>query len=410
MKSIQSRLIHGNCEREAHGSLKTPVYVSSTFEFEDSEKMADAFQGRSKAHAYSRITNPTVSELQERLKDLGNATEALCLSSGMAAITAVLTSLLSTGDRVLTAPWLFGNTLSLLNNTLTPFGVQTDYVDLRDLKAVEAAIRPETRCLLVETLSNPQLILADMEGLSRICREKEVVLVVDNSLLTPYLFQSSRFDVDVEVFSTTKFISGGATSIGGGILFYKSDKWKKIEKLKPLWDEHGEMALYHKVFFEVYRNQGGCMAPQNAWLQLLGLETLPLRARETQKNALATALFLEKQAGVNRVIFPGLPSYEQKDLLQSVLTGNTGQMILLDLEDQKACYRFMDRLKMIRRATNFCDNKSLIIHPASTIYGSTPEEKIRAMGFSSASLRLSVGIEDIEDILEDLAQALEGLE
>lgn len=409
MKSIQSRLIHGSGGREPHGSLKTPLYVNSAFEFEDSETMADAFQGRSQAHAYSRITNPTVSELQIRLKDLGNAEEALCLSSGMAAITAVLTSILSSGDRVLTAPWLFGNTLSLLNNTLPPFGVECDFVDLRDLQAVEKAIRPETRCLLVENLSNPQLILADMEGLSSLCRKKNIILIADNSLLTPYLCQSSRFDVDVEVFSTTKFISGGATGIGGAILFYPSNKWQHVSKLKPLWDEHGTMALYRKVFFEVYRNQGGCMAPQNAWLQLLGLETLALRAQQAQENAQKAAAFLEKQPAVSRVLFPGLSSYPQKGLLEKVLQGNTGQMILLDLEDQSACYRFMDRLKMIRRATNFCDNKSLIIHPGSTIYGGTSEEALLAMGFSSASLRLSVGIEDSDDILSDLEQALEGL-
>jgi len=410
MKSIESRLIHGSAVREAFGALKTPLFVNSAFEFENSESMADAFQGRSQAHAYSRITNPTVSELQERLKDMGGAQEALCLSSGMAAISAVLTSILSSGDRVLTAPWLFGNTLSLLNNTLPPYGVECDYVDMRDLQAVEKAIRPETRCLLVENLSNPQLILADMEGLSTLCRRKNIILIADNSLLTPYLCRSSRYNVDVEVFSTTKFISGGATGIGGAILFYPSDKWQYGDKLKPLWEEHGEMALYRKVFFEVFRNQGGCMAPQNAWLQLLGLETLALRARQAQNNATKVADFLETQSAVKRVLFPGLSTYPQKDLALDQLQGNTGQMILLDLADQAACYRFMDRLKMIRRATNFCDNKSLIIHPASTIYGGMSEEDILAMGFSSASLRLSVGIEDPADILDDLKQALVGLE
>jgi len=409
MKALSSRLIHGGKNKDSFRSLKTPVHVTSAFDFENSQAMADAFQGVTSSHAYSRITNPTVSELQNRLCDMADAEAALCLSSGMAAITAVLTALLSTGDRVLTAPWLFGNTLSLLKNTLPNFGVEADFVDLRNLEAVEKAVRAETRVLLVETLSNPQLILADMKGLSEICRRHQIILMVDNSLLTPYLFRAADFDVDVEVFSTTKFVSGGGTGIGGAILFYHSSKWAEIPALKGSWDKAGPMALYDRIFFEVYRNQGGCMSPQTAWLQLLGLETLALRADRAQQNALAAAEFLAKKDAVSRVIFPGLEDFSRKELLNSILNGNTGQMILFDLENQEQCFRFMDRLKMIRRATNFCDNKSLILHPASTIYHSSTEKELQEMGFSSASLRFSTGIEDIGDILDDLDQALEDL-
>ncbi|MDA3850657.1 MAG: aminotransferase class I/II-fold pyridoxal phosphate-dependent enzyme [Spirochaetaceae bacterium] len=409
MKGKASKLIHGNLTHYSHGSLKPPVYVTSAFDFPDSQSMEDAFQGRSGAHGYSRITNPTVSELQERLRILAGAEQCLCLSSGMAAMTAVLTALLSSGDRVLSSPWLFGNTLSLLNNTMKPYGIETDFVDLRDLQAVENAITPDTRCLLVEVLSNPQLILHDMAGLSQICQKHGIVLVVDNSLLTPYLFQGKDFQVDVEVLSTTKFISGGGTSVGGAVLYYPSEKWKKIPKLVDAHKAAGPLALAQKVFTEVYRNQGGCMSPQTASLQLQGLETLALRVERTQENALKMAEFLKAQSRVSRVLFPGLADYPQANLLQPILQGNTGQMILFDLSDQQECYSFMDWLKMIRRATNFCDNKSLIIHPASTIFSSSDDAQLKAMGFGRNSLRFSVGIEDVEDIMEDMEQAFKGL-
>lgn len=409
MKGLSSKLIHGQIEdskRDTFRSLKTPIYDTASYDFENSESMEQAFRGNTDAYIYSRITNPTVTELQNRIKLFAGAENCLCVSSGMAAISNTIVSICQAGDNIISSRFLFGNTYSFFKNTIASFGIETRFVDLENIEEIEVAIDNKTRCIFLEIMTNPQLILFDVETIAALAKKHQVILIADNSVLTPYIFQSRNYDIDVEVFSNTKFISGGATSIGGSVLTYKSDKWSKIPKLKPEFDKYGSDAFIKKIGKEIFRNFGGCLSPNNAYLQLLGLETIAIRIDKISENALKTAEFLQNHLQVKRVSYPSLKNSDYKALADKLLGAKSGCLINFELESESACFKFIDELKMIRRGTNFCDNKSMILHPASTIYCDNTKEDKDLMRINERMIRLAVGLEDIEDIIEDIAQAL----
>lgn len=246
MRHISSLLIHGSGETSStpHRSLKTPIYETASFDFESAEDAEKSFMGLNDSHAYSRISNPTVTELQERLKLFSGAEQVLCVASGMAAISNVFITLCKSGDNIITSRYLFGNTYSFFARTLNSFGIEARFTDFENLEVLEKNIDGNTRAIFVELPTNPQLILFDIEGIAKIAKEKNVVLVVDNTVLTPYLFPCSEHGVDIEIFSNTKFVSGGATSIGGSILVYKSDKWTANPKLQPEVEKFGTDAFF----------------------------------------------------------------------------------------------------------------------------------------------------------------------
>jgi O-acetylhomoserine (thiol)-lyase len=409
MKHISSKLIHGLAENAGdknHRSLKTPVYNTASYDFESAEQVEAAFRGESEAYVYSRITNPTVTELETRLKLLTGAQHCLCVSSGMAAISNVFLSLCNTGDNIIASHYLFGNTYSFFAKTLKSLGIEVRFTGMEDPHEVESLIDGNTRALFMETISNPQLIVFDVPAISAIATKHNLPLIVDNSTLSPYIFQCRDYGVDIEVFSTTKFISGGATSIGGAILMYPSTKWDTIPKLKPEYANFGDQAFYKKLFKEVYRNMGGCLSPGSAFLQLLGLETLALRVDKISENACMVAQHLQNHPLVKRVNYAMLPDSPYHKLTRLLLNSKAGCLIGFELESKSQCFQFMNALTMIRRGTNFCDNKSMVIHPASTIYADyNPTEKAQ-MKISEGLIRLAVGLEDIEDILEDIERGL----
>jgi O-acetylhomoserine (thiol)-lyase len=409
---ITSLLIHGNKEEksaESNRSLKIPIYETASFDFETSEDMEKAFRGESNAFSYSRISNPTVNELQDRLQLFSGSAHSLCVSSGMAAISNVFLTLCSAGDNIITSRYLFGNTYSLFANTLSSFEIETRFTDLDNLSEIASHIDSNTRAIFLEVPTNPQLIIFDIEKIAALAQKKQIPLVIDNSILTPYAFHAHKFGVDIEIFSNTKFISGGATSIGGAIQIYQSDKWQFIPKLKKEYDAFGQQAFYKRLYKEIYRNIGACLSPSSAWLQLLGLETIGVRIDRIEENALAVAQFLENHQKVKQVTYLSLPSYKYFDRAQKYTNGHGGCLINLTLTDKKACYKMMDKLKMVRRGTNFCDNKSMIIHPASTIYWDYSATDKELMLINEGTLRLSVGLEHRDDIIEDLAQALQSI-
>lgn len=412
MQHISSRLIHGSTaspSSDPHRSLKTPIYESASFDFETAEDAEKAFTGESDAFAYSRISNPTVSELQNRLKLFSNAEQCLCVSSGMAAISNVFLTLCSSGDNILTSQYLFGNTLSFFSKTIRSFGIEARYTDMEAPQSILDHIDEHTRAIFLELPTNPQLIFFDVPAIAQIAKEKKIPLIVDNTVLTPYLFPCKAFGVDIEVFSNTKFVSGGATSIGGTVLVYGSDKWGNIPKLAADYAQFGQNAFYKRLYKEVYRNIGACLSPNNAYLQLLGLETLTLRIDRIMENTLAMAHFLQNEPKVQKVIYGALENDPGHALAMQLTGGRAGCLINLELKDKATCFQLMNALKMIRRGTNFCDNKSMIIHPASTIYWDFSPEDKQKMQISEGMLRLSVGLEAIEDIKADFHQALNSL-
>ena len=405
MEHTSSKLIHGLVNQlgnQNFRSLKTPIYETASYDFESSEQVEAAFRGELDAFVYSRITNPTVSELESRLKLLSGAEHCLCVSSGMAAISNVFLSICNSGDNIITSRYLFGNTYSFFAKTLKSLGVEVRFISMENPNDIDEQIDSKTRAIFLESISNPQLIVFDLPAISEIATKHNIALIVDNSALTPYILQCKNYKVDIEVFSTTKFISGGATSIGGAILTYPSEKWSSIPKLQPEFASFGKIAFYKKLFKEIYRNMGGCLSPNSAYLQLLGLETLTLRIDKISDNALKTAHYLKTQQKVRNVNYAMLPNSPYHALASSILNGKAGCLIGFELESKEQCFLFMNALKMIRRGTNFCDNKSMVIHPSTTIYCDFSAEEKKQMKISDGLIRLAVGLEDISDIIADI--------
>lgn len=392
---------------DAHGALRTPVYDTAAFEFATAEEMQLAFEGRKVAHAYSRSSNPTVEDLELRVTALAGALGTIAVASGMAAITAVTLALAETGANIVTTRALFGNTASLAGSTLEPWGLETRYADMRDAAAVEDLIDERTAFVFLEAIANPQMIVADIPAIVAAAGRHGVPVVLDGTGTTPYLLNSAALGVAIEVISSTKYISGGATSIGGLIIDNGTFDWGATPRLAPWFEKYGARACLMALRRNVYRNTGGAMAPHNAYLQALGLETLALRIDRSCANALDLAGRLATHPAVTGVGYPGLAGAPTHEVAERLLPRGYGGILTFELADRAACFAMMDALKMVRRATNVNDNKSLIIHPHSTIYADFTADEKAAMDVPDTELRLSVGIEDPEDLWADLGQALD---
>ena len=410
MKGFSTRAIHGKTLRkDPHGSLRFPLYDSVAFEQECARDIQLAFEGRKPAHTYSRITNPTVEDFEQRVNLLADSLSVVAVSSGMAAISNLILTIAEAGSNIVTTKFLFGNTYSLLETTLKPWGLNISYVNMDNIDMLHSSINEKTRAIFLEIITNPQLQVPDIKEISRVATEYSVPLIVDGTLTTPYIFKSKDFGVSVEVLSSTKYISGGATSVGGLIIDNGTFNWVKCPKLEDSVKKYGEFALVTKLKREVYRNLGACLSPHNAYLQTLGLETLSLRIDKSCSNTFHISEYLEKCEKVKSVNYPGLKTSKYHEIAGAQFKDKFGGILTFELENKEMCFAFMDGLKLIKRATNLNDNKTLILHPASTIFCEyTPEEK-GEMGVSESMLRLAVGIEDVEDILADINLSLEGI-
>ena len=392
---------------DAYGALSMPVYQTVAYEFQTAEQMEKAFTGQSPEHVYSRISNPTVQYFENRVKALTHAADAVAFSSGMAAIVNALMTVGYAGGNIVTSPHLFGNTYSLLASTLKDFGVEARFCDLTSPEDVVAGIDGKTCAVFLEIITNPQMEVVDLRALSAICQEKGVPLIADTTIMPFTAFQAGAFGVDIEVISSTKYISGGATSLGGLLLDYNTFDWRRSPKLTPLVGVSKDSAFSVKMRKEIHRNLGAYMSPQVAHLHALGLETLSLRFRQAAQTCKELAGRLSLLEPVESVNYPGLPSHPDYALCRRQFGESPGAMFTFDLASREACFRFIDRLQLIRRATNLFDNKTLAIHPASTIFGSFPEEIRQRMDISQHMIRISAGLESADDLFNDMKQALE---
>lgn len=410
MQGFTTRAIHAGSRREVgHGALRVPVYDSVAFEQESGRDIELAFAGKKPAHLYSRITNPTIEDLEHKIQQLAGGRAAIAVASGMAAISNVILTLAGTGSNIVTSPNIFGNTLSLFEKTLKPWGLEIRLVSMLDPAQVAEAIDQRTSAVFMESMTNPQLEVADCQAISKVTRAKNVPLLVDNTVMTPYLFNCREAGVDVEILSSTKYISGGASSVGGLIIDTGNFDWKKSPRLHEWHRTAGPFALIAALRREIYRNIGACMAPHNAYLQSLGIETMALRIDKSCQNAMKLAHFLTDKPAICSVSYPGLPQASAHPMAKQQFNDKFGGLLTFDLESKEACFTFMDAMKVIRRATNINDNKTLILHPASTIFSEFPEARRTELGVRSTMLRLSVGIEDIEDLEEDLERGVQTL-
>ena len=391
----QTQAIHLEYERrDAYDSLSVPVYNTLAYEFDNAAVMSEAFTDKIKAPDYSRVENPTVTNLERRVAALTDAAHATAFNSGMAAISNTFMSLAAQGKNIVTSKHLFGNTYALLVATLRRFGVKVRLRDLTNIEEVREAIDDDTCCVFLEILTNPQLEVADLKAISEVAHEKNVPLVVDSTVIPFTQFSAKNLGVDIEVVSSSKYVSGGATSLGGLVIDYGTPY-------------NGDFAK--RLYGEMLFNFGAYMTPQVAYMQTIGLETLDARYRVQSSNALELAKKLRTLPQIQYVNYVGLEDNPYHELAQRQFGKTAGAMICIDLESKEACFNFLNNLKLIHRATNLFDNRSLAIHPASTIFGAFSESMRRSMDVKDTTIRLSVGLEDVDDLFEDIKQAVDSL-
>lgn len=383
----QSTAIHTPYVRpDAYGSLAVPIYNNVAFEFQDAAEMADAFCNRIKAPDYARVENPTVTNLEQRVKALTGAQHVTAFNSGMAAISNTLLAVAEQGKNIVSSHHLFGNTLALLTTTLRRYGVEPRLCDLTDVESVAEAIDKDTCAVFLEVMTNPQMEVADLKAIAEKAHKKGIPVIADSTVIPFTETNLNSLDVDIEVVSSTKYLSGGGTSLGGLVIDYGTFP-----------------DINNRIKYELLFNLGAYMTPQAAYMQTLGLETLDVRYQRQSANALWVAQELERVVKVNYVGLPDNPYYA---LAQKQFGTTAGAMLTIDLESKEACYRFLNRLQMVHRATNLFDSRTLAIHPASTIFGNFSEEQLNNMDVRQTTIRLSIGLEAKEDILADILQAM----
>lgn len=392
-----TKAIHFSYQKpDAYGALTMPVYHTAAYEFADADVMADAFCGRVELPDYSRITNPTVIYLEKKVQALTGASSVWAFTSGMAAITGTMMCLAASGKTIITSNHLFGNTWLLISKTLGRFGVRSKFIDLTDLQAVRAAIDSDACCIYAEIISNPHQEVVDLKAISEIAHSAGIPLVADTTMIPFTKFSSRELGVDVEVVSTTKYLSGGATTVGGMVMAY-GGQGSILESHTGFEEEMKDIQL----------NLGGYMSPHAAYMQTLGLENLDARYAVESSNTQRIAELLRTLPAVKKVNYLGLPDNPFHELAKKQFGGTFGAMLTIDLADQQSCFRFLNNLKLVKRATNLFDNRSLAIHPYSTIFGPFTAEQKRALDIFDTTIRLSIGLEDVEDIFEDFKQALD---
>lgn len=374
---------------DAYGSLSVPLYTNVSFEFDNAALMADVFTGRVKGPDYARVENPTVNNLEHRVQRLSGAAHVSAFNSGMAAISNTLLAVSAQGKNIVTSRHLFGNTLSLITGTLRKFGVGAKLCDLTNLEEVEDAVDDDSCCIYLEIVTNPQLEVADLQALSAIARKRNIPLIADSTVIPFTETHLKDLGVDIEVLSSTKYLSGGGTSLGGLVLDY------------------GRFPDFNqRIKGDLLFNIGAYMNPYSAYQQTLGLETLNVRYQRQASSALYIARNLRSVKGIERVTYIGLEDNPFYELARRQFGPTSGAMIAIDLESKEACFRFINSLNLVHRATNLFDNRTLAIHPASTIFGLFPEEQLRENDVRQTTIRLSIGLEDPDDILDDIRQAL----
>jgi len=389
MKKTTRAIHQAYKRRDAYDALSMPVYNAVAYEFDNAQTMSDVFCGRIAAPDYSRVGNPTVENFERRVKGITGATDVVAFNSGMAAISAVFIALAEQGKNIVSSRHMFGNTYSLLTSTLKRFGVETRLCNLTKPAEVEPLLDDDTCCVYLEIMSNPQLEVVDLPALAALAHVRGVPVVADTTLIPFTEFSAKALGVDAEVVSSTKYISGGATSLGGLVIDYGT-----YERLGR--------ALRGELLF----NFGAYMTPQAAYLQTVGLEVLDARYRIQAANALQLARRMQQLPQIKRVNYVGLPDNPYHELAKKQFGNTAGAMITIDLESKAVCFNMINKLKLIHRATNLFDNRTLAIHPASTIYGSFSPEERQEMDVLDTTIRLSIGLEDVDDLLEDIKQAL----
>lgn len=405
------------------GARATPIYLSSSFVFRDSDHAAALFNMEQAGHVYSRISNPTVAVLEERIAALEAGVGAIATSSGQAALHLAIATLAGAGSHIVASSALYGGSHNLLHYTLARFGIQTTFVNPRELDQWRAAIRPETRLLFAETLGNPGLDVLDIASVSEIAHAQGLPLLVDSTFTPPWLLRPFEHGADLLFHSATKFLCGHGTVIGGLLVDSGRFNWESSGKFPELTEPYEG---FHGMVFseestvapfllrarrEGLRDFGACLSPMNAFQILQGIETLPVRMQRHVSNAVQIAQFLEAHPMVSSVSYPALDSHPDHALAMRLMPRGCGAVFSFDLKGNRAAgRRFVESLRLFSHLANVGDARSLVIHPASTTHFRMSTEALAAAGISEGTLRLSIGLEDPDDLITDLKAAFRAAE
>ncbi|MBO4740612.1 MAG: aminotransferase class I/II-fold pyridoxal phosphate-dependent enzyme [Bacteroidales bacterium] len=384
---FNSKLIHGGGHHDEYGAATVPIYQTSTFRFESAEDGAACFAGEKDGYVYTRIGNPTVAALERQVAELEHGYGAVAFASGMGAVSTVYMAYLNAGDHMISSDAVYGASRTMMEGHMSRFGVESTYVKTENIDNIKAAIRPNTKMLYIETPANPTMGITDIEACAKLAHEKGLLLVVDNTFCSPYLQNPLDLGADVVLHSVTKFINGHADIVGGIVITKTQELYKKL----------------HVMML----NLGGNMDPHQAYMVIRGLKTLGIRIDRAQESAMKVAEFLESHPKIASVAYPGLKSHPQYALAQKQMRG-TGTMISFELKGGlEAGRKLMNNVKMCILAVSLGGVETLIQHPASMTHSKVSAQAKAAAGITDGLVRFSVGIENVEDIIADLRQALE---
>ncbi|RZT09208.1 O-acetylhomoserine (thiol)-lyase [Duganella sp. CF402] len=401
-------ILHGDRQKGIeHGSLHKPIHTSVAFGYADARQLASVFQGKEPGFRYGRQGNPTISALEEKVNKMEQGVGTICFATGMGAIGAVMQALLRAGDHVVSSSFLFGNTNSLWQTAMSQ-GIGVSFVDATDVANVEAAITDSTRVVFVETIANPRTQIADLKRIGELCQKLGILYVVDNTMTTPYLFQPKAVGAGLVVNALTKSIGGHGNALGGSITDTGAYDWTRFPNIYENYKKAAPLQWgLAQIRAKALRDFGSSLAPDAAHHIAVGAETLALRMQRTTANALALAEMLEKDERVAAVYYPGLKSHPQHGISSELFRAH-GSLLSFELKDGLDCFDFLNRLKLAIPASNLGDNRTLIIPVAHTIFFEMGAERRASMGIAESLIRVSVGIEDIDDLLDDFCCALEG--
>jgi len=388
-----------------HGSLHKPLHLSVAYGYRDARELAAVFQGRAQGFAYGRQGNPTTAALEQKINRMEDGVATACFSTGMAAIGAIMVSLLRAGDHIVSSAFLFGNTNSMFATLLTQ-GIGVAFVDATDAGAVESALTPATRLVFVETIANPRTQVADLERIGRLCAQRGLIYVVDNTMTSPYLFRPKTVGAGLVVNALTKYIGGHGNALGGAVTDVGTFDWTRFPNIYDSY-KGGQPALWGitQIRKKGLRDWGATLSAEQAHHLAVGAETLALRMDRACANAVALAGFLAAHPRVRAVYYPGLPSHPQHVLSQELFSG-FGALLSFELDPALDCFDFLNRLQNVALSSNLGDNRTLAIPVAHTIYWEMGAERRASMGIAESLIRISVGIEDRDDLLADFEQAL----
>jgi O-acetylhomoserine (thiol)-lyase len=406
-KGFTTTILHSDrLSKPEHGALHKPIHTSVTFGYDDVEDLVEVFQNRKKGYAYSRQGNPTTTALENKVTAMENGFATVSFSTGMAAITATVMALIKQGDHILASSFLFGNTRSIFQSFID-LGLHITFADATSIEDIKKGIKENTRMVFVEAIANPATQIADMEKIGKLCEEKNIIFMVDNTMTSPYLFTPFKVKASLVINSLTKYIGGHGNALGGSVTDTGLYDWTKFPNIFEGFRSQvaPEVLGITQIRKKGLRDGGGTLAPEAAHSISVGSETLALRLERTCNNAFALARYFESHQLIKKVYYPGLESHPQHQRASKLFL-KYGGLMSIELDDSIDCFAFLNKLKLVVKSSNLGDTRTLAIPVAHTIFNELGREKRAEMGISESMIRLSIGIEDLDDLMHDFKNAL----